>query len=141
MWDASGIGSVKMPRLERPHYLLDNLARKRRIFSMPRELTLDGGEITLLKRIGLSGGQIYGRLLVDDLEAEEIPIFLETLTGLIEQGYVLSNKVNIRLKEDVEKAFFRVNPAFSVALRDATNPARRRERERAQERTQRRRRR
>jgi hypothetical protein len=132
---------VKMPRLERPHYLLDNLARKRRIFSMARELTLDGGEITLLKRIGLSGGQIYGRLLVDDLEQEEIPIFLETLIGLIEQNYVLTNRVNIRLKEDVEKAFFRVNPAFSVALRDATNPARRRERERATERTRRRRRR
>jgi hypothetical protein len=108
---------------------------------MARELTLDGGEITLLKRIGLSGGQIYGRLLVEDLEQEEIPIFLETLVGLIEQNYVLSNKVNIRLIEDVQKAFFRVNPAFSVALRDATNPARRRERERAQERTRRRRRR
>ena len=130
-----------MPQLERPHYLLDNPARKRRIFSMARELTLDGGEITLLKRIGLSGGQIYGRLLVEDLEQEEIPIFLETLVGLIEQNYVLSNKVNIRLIEDVQKAFFRVNPAFSVALRDATNPARRRERERAQERTRRRRRR
>ena len=108
---------------------------------MPREITLDGGEITLLKRIGLSGGQIYGRLLVDDLEREEFPIFLETLIGLIEQNYVLANKVNIRLIEDVQTAFFRVNPAFSVALRDATSPARRRERERAQERTRRRRRR
>ena len=130
-----------MPRLERPHYRLDKLARKRRIFSMPREITLDGGEITLLKRIGLSGGQIFGRLLVDDLEQEEIPIFLETLVGLIEQNYVLTNRVNVRLIEDVQKAFFRVNPAFSVALRDATNPARRRERERAHERTRRRRRR
>ena len=130
-----------MPRLERLHYLLDNLARKRRIFSMPREITLDGGEITLLKRIGLSGGQIFGRLLVDDLEQEEIPIFLETLVGLIEQNYVLTNRVNVRLIEDVQKAFFRVNPAFSVDLRDATNPARRRERERAHERTRRRRRR
>ena len=108
---------------------------------MPRELTLDGGEITLLKRIGLSGGQIYGRLLIDDLEDEEIPTFLETLTGLLEQNYVLSNKVNIRMVEDVEKAFFRVNPAFAVALRDATNPSRRRERERDRDRTRRRRRR
>ena len=108
---------------------------------MARELTLDGGEITLLKRIGLSGGQIYGKLLVDDLEQEEIAPFLETLIGLLDQNYILTNKVNIRLIEDVEKAFFRVNPAFSVALRDAVNPARRRERERAHERTRRRRRR
>ena len=141
MWDAFGIGSAKMPRPERPYYLLDNPARKRRIFPMPRELTLDGGEITLLKRIGLSGGQIYGRLLVDELEQEEIAPFLETLVSLLDQNYVLTNKVNIRLIEDVEKAFFRVNPAFSVALRDAVNPARRRERERAHERTRRRRRR
>src|SRR2546423_14237883 len=119
MWDGFGIGSVKMPPLERPHYLLDNPARRRRVFSMPRELTLDGGEITLLKRIGLSGGQIYGRLLVDELEQEEIAPLLETLVGLIEQNYVLKYKVDIRLIEDVEKAFFRVNPAFSVALRDA----------------------
>ena len=108
---------------------------------MPRELTLDGGEITLLKRIGLSGGQIYGRLLVDELEKEEIPPFLETLIGLLDQDYVLTNRVNIRLIEDVEKAFFRVNPAFAIALRDAVNPSRRRELERQRERTQRRRRR
>src|SRR5438105_6408147 len=141
MWNAFGIGFGKMPRPERPHYLLDNPARKRRVFPMPRELTLDGGEITLLKRIGLSGGQTYGRLLVDDLEQEEIPIFLETLIGLLDQNYILTNKVNIRLIEDVEKAFFRVNPAFATDLRNAVHPARRRERERERERTRRRRRR
>lgn len=108
---------------------------------MPRELTLGGGEITILKRIGLSGGQTFGRLLTQDLEEEEIPIFLETLVGLIEQNYVLSNKVNIKVIEDVQRAFFRVNPAFALALREATNPARRREREREVERRQRRRRR
>ena len=82
MSDAFGIGSVKMPRLERPHYLLDKPARRRRVFSMPRELTLDGGEITLLKRIGLSGGQIYGRLLVDDLEVGIAHESLETKIGM-----------------------------------------------------------
>ena len=50
---------------------------------MSRELTLDGGEITVLKKIGLSGGQVYGRLLTDSLEKDEIPMFLETLIGLI----------------------------------------------------------
>ena len=119
-----------MPQSELFHYLLDILVKKRRIFLMARELTLDGGEITILKRIGLSGGQTFGRLLTNDLEEEEIPIFLETLLGLIDQGYVLSNKVNIQVIEEVERAFFRVNPAFALALRDAINPARRRERER-----------
>ena len=108
---------------------------------MSRELSLDGGEITLLKRIGLSGGPIFGRLLVDELEKDEIPPFLETLTGLLDQDYVLTNRVNIRVIEDVEKAFFRVNPAFVIALRDAVRPSRRRELERQRERTARRRRR
>ena len=107
---------------------------------MSRELTLDGGEITVLKKIGLSGGQVYGRLLTDSLEKDEIPMFLETLIGLMDQNYVLSNKVNIRVIEDVERAFFRVNPTFAVELRDAVNPARRRAREQQRERRQRRRR-
>ena len=104
---------------------------------MPRELNLDGGEITLLKRIGLSGGQIYGRLLIDELEKDEVAPFLETLISLLDQSYVLTNKVNVRQIEQVETAFFRVNPAFAIALRDAVNPSRRRERERTQQRRRR----
>ena len=57
--------------------------------------------------------------------------FLDTLCGLIDLGYVLSNKVNIRLMEDVQKASFRVNPAFAKDLQDAVNPSRKRDRERA----------
>ena len=106
---------------------------------MGREITLSGGEITLLKRIGLSGGQLNGRLMVSELEAEEVGEFLETLVGLIDQGYVLSNKVNIRLIQDVERAFFRANPTYLTELRDAINPSRKRERDRAQQRRPRRR--
>jgi hypothetical protein len=99
---------------------------------MGREIKLDGGEISLLKKIGLSGTQLGGRQLIDRIEEMETGEFLDTLCGLIEQGYVLSNKVNIRLMEDVEKAFFRTNPAYSKDLQDAVNPSRRRERERSQ---------
>jgi hypothetical protein len=99
---------------------------------MGREIKLDGGEITLLKKIGLSGAPLLGKLLLDRIEEMETGELLDTLCGLIEQGYVLSNKVNIRLMEDVQKAFFRVNPAYSKDLQDAVNPSRRRERERSQ---------
>jgi hypothetical protein len=104
---------------------------------MGREINLDGGEITVLKKLGLSGTQVYGKLLLDRVEGMETAELLETLIGLIDQGYVLSNKVNIRLIEDAEKAFFRVNAAYAKDLRDAVNPGRRR----AQERTRRLRRR
>lgn len=99
---------------------------------MGREIKLDGGEISLLKKIGLSGTQLNGKQLIDRIEEMETGEFLDTLCGLLDQGYVLSNKVNIRLMEDVEKAFFRTNPAYSKDLQDAVNPSRRRERERSQ---------
>jgi hypothetical protein len=97
---------------------------------MGRDIKLDGGEISVLKKIGLSGSPLYGKLLIDRIEEMETGEFLDTLIGLIDLNYVLSNKVNVRLMEDVEKAFFRVNPAFSKDLQDAVNPSRRRERER-----------
>ena len=99
---------------------------------MGRDIRLDGGEISILKKIGLSGTPLYGKLLIDRIEEMETGEFLDTLAGLIDQNYVVSNKVNIRLMEDVQKAFFRVNPAFSKDLQDAVNPSRKRERERAE---------
>ncbi|HVF71736.1 MAG TPA: hypothetical protein VM940_09010 [Chthoniobacterales bacterium] len=104
---------------------------------MSREIKLDGGEITILKKIGLSGTPLFGKLLVERIEEMETGEFLDSLCGLIELDYVLSNKVNIRLMEDVQKASFRVNPAFSKDLADAVNPSRKRDRER-QERLRRR---
>jgi siroheme synthase (precorrin-2 oxidase/ferrochelatase) len=97
---------------------------------MGSEIKLNGGEITLLKKIGLSGAPVYGKILRERTE-EMLPAeFLDTLTGLMEQGYVLSDKVSIRLLADVETAFFRVDGAHAKELRDAVNPSRRRNEER-----------
>jgi hypothetical protein len=97
---------------------------------MSREIKLDGGEITLLKKIGVSGTPVLGKQLIERMEEMETGEFLDTLTGLISQGYVVSNKVNIRTMEDVERAFFRIDPGQAKELRDAVTPGRRRERER-----------
>src|ERR1700719_110382 len=94
---------------------------------MQREINLSGGEITLLKTLGLSGTPIYGRLLIDRLGEMESAEFLDELTGLISQGYVLCDKVSLRTMEDVEHARFRVNASYARDLRDALNPSRRRE--------------
>ena len=106
---------------------------------MGREIKLDGGEISLLKKIGLSGTPVYGKMLLDRAGEIEPAEFLDTLTGLIEQGYVISNKVNVRVMEEVERAFFRVDAAQAKDLRDAMNPGRRREQERTERRRPRRR--
>lgn len=98
---------------------------------MGREIKLNGGEITLLKTIGLSGTQVAGKQLIDKIEEMETAEFLDTLAGLIDMSYVLANKVNIRTMEDVERAIFRVNPAHSKGLREAINPGRNRDKDRA----------
>jgi hypothetical protein len=94
-----------------------------------RDIKLDGGEITVLKTLGLSGSQMYGKQLIDHHKEMETAEFIDTLNGLISLGYVLSNKVNLRMLEDVERASFRVNPAYAHDLRDALNPGRKREQE------------
>jgi len=96
---------------------------------MKREINLSGGEITLLKTLGLSGTPTYGKVLVQQIGEMEQAEFLDELNGLMEQGYVLADKVNIRTMEDVERAVFRVNASYARDLKDAIQPGRRRERE------------
>jgi hypothetical protein len=96
---------------------------------MHREINLSGGEITLLKSLGLSGTPTYGKLLVEKIGEMEQAEFVDELNGLISQGYVLSDKVNVRTMEDVERAVFRVNASYARDLKDALHPGRRRERE------------
>ena len=99
---------------------------------MGREIKLDGGEISILKKIGLSGSPLFGKLLLDRIEEMETGEFLDTLSGLMDLNYVISNKVNVRTMDDVQKAFFRVNPAMTKDLQEAVNPSRKRERERSE---------
>ena len=94
---------------------------------MKREINLNGGEITLLKTLGLSGTPTYGKLLVEHIGEMDQGEFLDELSGLIEQGYVLSDKVNVRTMEDVERAVFRVNASYARDLKEAIHPGRRRE--------------
>jgi hypothetical protein len=97
---------------------------------MRHELNLSGGEITLLKTMGLSGSPIVGKLLIERVGDMEITEFLDSLQGLISLGYVVSNKVSLHTKEDVERAVFRVNASYARELRDAIRPGHRREQER-----------
>ena len=96
---------------------------------MRREINLSGGEITLLKTMGLSGAPVYGKLLAQQIGDMETAEFIDELNGLIELGYVLSDKSNVRTMEDVERSVFRVNASYAHDLRDAIQPGRRREKE------------
>ena len=93
---------------------------------MGHEIQLNGGEIAILKAIGLSGSAMGGKFLLDRIEEVEAGEFIDTLGGLVAMGYLLATKVNIRTLEDVEHASFRVNPSYAHDLKDALDPARRR---------------
>jgi hypothetical protein len=88
------------------------------------EISLNGGEISLLKTLGLSGSTMAGAQLVDRLEEMDGGEFLDTLAGLMSMDYVVSNKVNVRTMDDVSKATFRVNPAHARDLKEAVYPSR-----------------
>ena len=65
-----------------------------------------------------------GKALAERMNEMETAEFIDTLQGLTSLGYILSSKVNVRTMEDVEHAYFRVNPSYAHALRDAIHPAR-----------------
>jgi len=94
-----------------------------------REIQLNGGEITILKAIGLSGSAMGGKFLLDRIEEVEAGELIDTLRGLLAMGYLLATKVNVRTLEDVERTSFRVNPSYAHDLKDALDPNRRREAE------------
>ena len=96
---------------------------------MGREINLNGGEITLLKTLGFSGTQMYGKVLFERMDEIEPVEFLDMLDGVLSLGYVLSSKTNIRTMEEADNALFRVNPVYSRELREATHPGGRRDRE------------
>ena len=91
-------------------------------YSVGHEIRLSGGEITLLKALGLSGTPMQGRLLLARLGEVEEREFLDTLDGLMKMDYVLGSKVNVTKMEDVERTIFRVNSIHAGDLRDAIRP-------------------
>jgi hypothetical protein len=93
------------------------------------QIQLSGGEITILKAIGLSSTAMAGKFLIDRMEEVEAGELIDTLRGLLAMGYLLATKVNVRTLEDVQHTSFRVNPSYVHDLKDALDPSRRREAE------------
>lgn len=90
---------------------------------MSKEIKLSGGEITMLKTLGLGGSAMAGKMLFERSNSMETAEFLDTIGGLLSMGYVLSTKVNVHSMEDIERASFRVNPSYSRDLKDSMRPS------------------
>jgi hypothetical protein len=96
-------------------------------FCVQREINLDGGEITILKALGLSGTALNGKMLIEHSGEMEEAELVDSLQGLMMQGYILSSKAIVQNVDDVLRSSFRVNPSYARDLRDALHPGRRRE--------------
>ena len=102
---------------------------------MAREISLSGGDTSVLKAIGMSGAPMKGNMMIDrlgnDLDSADL---IDTLEGLLMFDYIIASTDRFRTLEDVEKADFKINPTCAKELRDAVSG-------RTREPTQRRRRR
>jgi hypothetical protein len=94
---------------------------------MSREIKLDGGEISVLKSIGISGLQVPGKTIVERSNEMETAELLDTINGLIAQDFLQSDRSNLRSLEDLQRANFHINAAYARELRDAVHPSRREE--------------
>ncbi len=91
---------------------------------MSREISLSGGDISVLKALGLNGTVTNGKTLLDRVGSMESSELIDALDGLMMFDYVLCDLPALKRREDLEKASFKVNPACAKSLRDAVAPQR-----------------
>ena len=87
-----------------------------------KDINLDGTEISIIKAIGIGGGEISGETLLErcaDLAEAEL---IDTLKVLMNLGYIDADRTGFYKKEEVEANTFRVNSGYSKDLKDALNP-------------------
>jgi hypothetical protein len=88
-----------------------------------REINLDGGEISVIKALGVGSGEMNGEDLMSRLGGDLVPAeIIDTLKGLITMGYVESDKNAFYSEEDLKSIHFRVNSGYSKDLREALSP-------------------
>jgi hypothetical protein len=86
------------------------------------DLNLDGAEISVLKALGLGGGEVSGEDLVKRVQDLEPAELIETLKGLVAQGFVDADKDAYYSLEEMGGVHFMVNSGYSKDLKDALNP-------------------
>lgn len=104
--------------------LLFTLSKKFYYPIMSREISLSGGDISVLKALGLNGTETNGKTLLDRVGSMESSELIDTLDGLMMFDYVLCDLAALKKREDLEKASFKVNPASVKVLKEALTPQR-----------------
>jgi hypothetical protein len=88
-----------------------------------REINLDGGEVSIIKALGMSSSEMLGADLLDrvsiELAGAEV---LDTVKGLMAMGYVDADKSGFYSVDDMKPLYFRINSGYAKDLRDALAP-------------------
>jgi hypothetical protein len=87
-----------------------------------KELNLDGGEIAVIKAIGMSGSDVKGDDLIERVRDLGVSELIDTVKGLISVGYVEADKSNFYDEDDMKNVYFHVNSGYAKELRDAMDP-------------------
>lgn len=87
-----------------------------------RDINLDGGEVTIIKALGIGGSEVSGAALIDQLPMFEETELAEMLKGLIAVGYVNCDKAALRSDDEFREARFQVNSGYAKELREALDP-------------------
>ncbi len=86
------------------------------------DISLDGGEITIIKALGLSGGDVPGEVLIQRAVGMDTAELVDALQGLIMLGYVVSDLEGVQSSDDLKKGKFHVNSGYGKQLKEAMNP-------------------
>jgi hypothetical protein len=88
-----------------------------------REINLDGGEVSIIKALGMSSTEMLGSDLLErvsmDLAGAEV---LDVIKGLMAMGYVDADKSGFYSVDDMKQLYFRINSGYSKDLRDSLAP-------------------
>ncbi|HEV7866738.1 MAG TPA: hypothetical protein VGO90_03590 [Chthoniobacteraceae bacterium] len=76
----------------------------------------------MIKGLGLSSGEVSGEDLIARCPSLVGAELLETLKGLIDLGYVVSDTNSFHNMDELRKASFRVNSGYSKELKEALDP-------------------
>lgn len=88
---------------------------------MSHDINLSGGDITVIKAIGISGTAILGEALINRCQGLAEAELFESLKDLIAVGYVVTDNEGFKAS-DLRKTEFRVNTSYARDLKESLNP-------------------
>jgi hypothetical protein len=89
---------------------------------MAGNINLDGGEITILKALGLGGSEITGEQLMSRIPDQAPAELIDSIQSLVMMGYVVSDTAGFKKLEDLKNARLHVNSGYARELKEAMDP-------------------